>query len=1135
MAQFSNAEKHLLKSVTDDRLQTSLSLLREAMESIWSPDAPRVIRDYTDHGQKHCERLAGFAKKLLEANDGQPLTEREMYLLLGGIYLHDIGMQCDVVRFPEVKATAEKLGAKFDVDFTAQTASTYSVEEQKAIRRNHQLLSVAWTDEASRNGTGPLNLAGKSVPVDLFDDLMDVCKYHTKYPIGECPIAFKLDPNARKQLVAAVLRFADELDIDANRVNFETVRTFNLDPRNAVHWWLHSRTKVAFTTRSAVRLITWLNVSDSKEFGDIIQDAFIAEFQSKNKSVLDILRQHKIPFTIDAASGVETLDRADPLPEDVKSVLRSIQQTIDPVMEVAGEVRAWLRAVRYEVTDPNKCDGRIADMIATMEQGAVKQRILIRCLTGEINQSDVEELDKLLDRKTPQGWLITDVRVSEAARQRAAADSSLGVFNLSEFLSQQVWGPYFASLAALVQKDRISDLYVDVGCYKETMDEKGEVKAKDGNPSLDKYIDAWLGERGKAHISVLGQFGSGKTWFCRHYACQQLQRYLANPVKERLPLLITLRAFSKAMTAQQLINDALLEQYNLPFVGSAYDVFVEMNRRGKLLLILDGFDEMARQVDYQTVVDNFWELAKLVDPRSKVILTSRSEYFRWAKDSEKILGGQEYGRSTIILEPPKFEVIYIEPLTNAQIRELILKRVGPERAELVTKRILSNARLLDMARKPVLVELLLAALDEVSPEVLENPAQVYLYATNKLLLRNIATRRTFTTTADKLYFLCELAWEMLKTGELRVHYTSIPDRIKTYFGDRIKDQHDLDTWDFDLRGQTLLHRNATGYYEFAHKSLAEFFVAIKLASELGCLNPAFSKAYSEEGGRPCLIPIKPKRVPGLLGTLGAVSFRRPGMQAVLSLLPSMLSRKAPQILWKVIQSTRGQQFESIGYVGGNAATLLARLDNKGLNRNLADLNLTGADLSLCDLREANLERCCFREADLSFSNIQDGALAGTALLDTVILVICSGSRDMLDNNRAPSWLHRLGIPNFNHLSWLKASDGRLVVCCFGSVSPLFRWDQAKKIILSHRGVEHPALYYSEKEQLGSSLPAGTLDSIIESMVKRSRSFDEGLEEGRERYLATRPTDRTVHRPAKGQSGPKPKASRARDAKHQRKL
>src|ERR1035441_2914060 len=206
MAKFSKAEKELLKRIADDRLQTSLSLLREAMESLWAPDPPRVIRDYTDHGQKHCERLAGFAQKLLEANDGQPLTEREMYLLLGGIYLHDIGMQCDVARFPQVKATAEKMGAKFDVEFTAQTASTYSVEEQKAIRKNHQLLSVAWTSEALRNETGSLSAAAKSIPMELFDDLMDVCRYHTKSPIGECPVAFKLDPNGRKQLAAAILR-----------------------------------------------------------------------------------------------------------------------------------------------------------------------------------------------------------------------------------------------------------------------------------------------------------------------------------------------------------------------------------------------------------------------------------------------------------------------------------------------------------------------------------------------------------------------------------------------------------------------------------------------------------------------------------------------------------------------------------------------------------------------------------------------------------------------------------------------------------------------------------------------------------------------------------------------------------------
>lgn len=57
-----------------------------------------------------------------------------------------------------------------------------------------------------------------------------------------------------------------------------------------------------------------------------------------------------------------------------------------------------------------------------------------------------------------------------------------------------------------------------------------------------------------------------------------MECYLEDPANERLPLLITLRAFAKAMTAQQLINDALLEQYKLPFVGSAFEVFREMNR-----------------------------------------------------------------------------------------------------------------------------------------------------------------------------------------------------------------------------------------------------------------------------------------------------------------------------------------------------------------------------------------------------------------------------------------------------------------------------------------------------------------------------------------------------------------------------
>jgi len=123
MANFSESEKKLLEAINDDRLITSLELMRQAAEDIWAADAPRIIRDFTDHGIDHSERLASFASKLLEANDGRPILPQEMYVLLAGIYLHDIGMQCDVLKFPKIKKKAEALGAVFDIEFAANTAS----------------------------------------------------------------------------------------------------------------------------------------------------------------------------------------------------------------------------------------------------------------------------------------------------------------------------------------------------------------------------------------------------------------------------------------------------------------------------------------------------------------------------------------------------------------------------------------------------------------------------------------------------------------------------------------------------------------------------------------------------------------------------------------------------------------------------------------------------------------------------------------------------------------------------------------------------------------------------------------------------------------------------------------------------
>jgi hypothetical protein len=143
----------------------------------------------------------GFANKILSANDGEALSSEETYLLILSIYLHDIGMQCDVNKFPNILGNAIKLGAVFDTQFASKSSNGYSIYEQKAIRKNHHYLTAGWIDYAYKTGDTILGSAIKTVPTDLIGDLIDICKHHAKIPIADCSPTFRFDPNGRKQLL----------------------------------------------------------------------------------------------------------------------------------------------------------------------------------------------------------------------------------------------------------------------------------------------------------------------------------------------------------------------------------------------------------------------------------------------------------------------------------------------------------------------------------------------------------------------------------------------------------------------------------------------------------------------------------------------------------------------------------------------------------------------------------------------------------------------------------------------------------------------------------------------------------------------------------------------------------------------
>jgi len=1016
LAKLSEVEREYIDSISDNRLRSNLIKIKEGNENIWDPTAPRIIKDFTDHGTAHSERLVVFSNKILLSNPAIRLSDFEKYLLLSAIYLHDIGMQCDVIKFPQILERAKELGAKIQVDFSSPTSSEFNFEEQKAIRENHHYLSAAWIDYANKTGDTTIGPAIKDIPPNLVDDLIDICKFHSKVPISDCPIPFNYYPNEKKQFIAAILRFADELDIDKTRVNFDAIKNFRLSPQNSLYWYIHKNTVISFKSDREILTQVILHPEDKKEFGDIIYDIFIDGFGNKNQPVLSVLTKNALPIIISPESTIMENDRYDRFPKDVVDLILLSQKKGDPLLELVDEVRLWLHAIGYEPLDHGYVDSQTYELRYTIKRGAISNRLCVRCIGGEISVQDINSMDKVLDRKLPQGWIISDKRVSSEARAHLVNNPDIQIFNLSDFLNQNVWGPYFTILKSLVEEKKIPEYYVDLSCYKQTEDDTGKVTNKESFDSLDSYLDEWLTERGKMHISLLGEFGTGKTWFCRHYAYRQLERYLKNPANERLPLLITLREFTKTMDAEQLISDALSEQYKLEFLGSPIQIFKELNRRGKLLLILDGFDEMAKKIDYQTIVDNFWDLSKLVEEKSKVILSSRTEYFRRAKESENIFAGKELGRRKIILSPPRFEVLYLEKFSDKQLNEVLIKRLGDKDGSQLAEFILKNPQLLDIARKPVLIELLLAAMDEVSPTILENVTQVYLYATNKLLLRNIDTQRTFTSTSDKIYFLCELAWEMLSQRKLKIHYKEIPDRINAYFNDRIKDQNELDNWDFDLRNQSLLHRDAMGYYEFAHKSMAEYFVAFKMASELNCLNPTFLHTYHENDHTPCKNLISKKTILELSNTFGAISFINQDMWEVRKFLGEMLSDEFDRTFKEIISETKKCSLDEIKYTGGNALTLAI-----DLNKQISDMSLNQAKLSGADLSELTID-----SVDLSETNFDDAVFVESSFTNCNFTKASFVSSDLSKSNMEGS---NFALCNFKFTDF---SGSNLSKCIFSN-------------------------------------------------------------------------------------------------------
>ncbi|MEO0842833.1 MAG: NACHT domain-containing protein, partial [Cyanobacteria bacterium J06643_5] len=495
---------------------------------------------------------------------------------------------------------------------------------------------------------------------------------------------------------------------------------------------------------------------------------------------------------------------------------------------LAQEMRGWFETLGYRFEKYEVWHSDYFEWILNVSVIRNRYyRVLVRGMTGEVGLLDVQAMQsKVAEQKTDLGWLVTDRRISKVARDEIEKEENehLDCFTFDELVAIDAdFSGYLDWLEKEVKRRGIDTNYVPLSCTKEELDPVskspiGVSRYTEEDGWIDGYIDRWLDDPAKEHISVLGEFGTGKTWFALHYAWVALQRYKDAQHRgvqlPRLPLVIPLRDYAKAVSVESLFSEFFFRQYKIPIPH--YDAFIQLNRMGKLLLIFDGFDEMAARINRQEMINNFWELAKVVVPGAKVILTCRTEHFPEAQEGRALLNAElQASIANLTGETPQFEVLELEKFDDNQISQVLSQQTEPSTVELV----MGNSQLLDLARRPVLTELILEALPDIAAGKPVDMSRVYLYAVRRKMERDIKAERTFTSLADKMYFLCELAWEMLSTDRMSLNYRLFPDRIRRLFGSVVQEEKDLDHWNYDMMGQTMLIRNADGDYTPAHRSL----------------------------------------------------------------------------------------------------------------------------------------------------------------------------------------------------------------------------------------------------------------------------------------------------------------------------
>lgn len=182
-------------------------------------------------------------------------------------------------------------------------------------------------------------------------------------------------------------------------------------------------------------------------------------------------------------------------------------------------------------------------------------------------------------------------------------------------------------------------------------------RVKGSNKTLLAEVRDWI-KSNKTGLMIYGGYGLGKTTFSLHLASVLSEEYQKGQF-DRIPIRIALGGMYSKQDLTALICSALSSGEGGASVKDfSFGYFLEMNRQGQYLLILDGFDEMRHAMAIDDFVYTFEEMKPLFGDRAKIIILGRPDSFLTNSEEEAILGSLFDAKNEQLKKLAKVEVAF---------------------------------------------------------------------------------------------------------------------------------------------------------------------------------------------------------------------------------------------------------------------------------------------------------------------------------------------------------------------------------------------------------------------------------------------------------------------------------------------